>query len=336
MSATAEEKITTLVRPGEPRKRFRIGEWAASLGMLWVLGALVIAASALNPRFLTPGNLANMLSQNAPVGIIAIGMTFVIIAGGFDLSVAAVLAIGGVTYSALSYTMPPVPAILITMALGAVLGGINAFLITRVKVNAFIATLATASLFSGFTLLVTNSKPITLAPGGYDFLVDVKILGLSLSVWLLAILAAAGWFVLSKTVYGQGIYAIGGNNEAARLAGLRVNTLRASTYILTSLLAALSGIVLASVIGIGQPAVAPAVTLNSIAIVIIGGTSLLGGEGAMWRTVVGILIFGTIKNLFDILAFPQAMQEVALGVILLAAVSLDAVIRSRRRRAGRA
>jgi ribose transport system permease protein len=334
MSATAEENVKTRAIATEPHRKFNLREWISSLGMLWVLVVLVIVAYSLNSRFLAPGNLANMLSQNAPVGIIAVGMTFVMIAGGFDLSVAAVLAIGGVTYAKLSYSMSPAPAILLTLLLGAVLGAINAFLITRIKVNAFIATLATASLFGGFLLLFTDSKPVTMAPGGYDFLTDKDLLGVSLSVWLLAALVAAGWFALSKTVYGRGIYAIGGNNEAARLAGLPVNILRASTYVLTSVLAALSGIVLASVIGIGQPGVAPEVTLDSIAIVIIGGTSLLGGEGAMWRTGVGILIFGTIKNLFDILAFPESTQQVALGLILLGAVSLDAIIRSRRR-AGR-
>lgn len=317
--------------PATGTKPFNLRESVANLGMLWVLVILVIAATILNPRFLNPGNLSNILSQNAPVGIIAVGMTFIIIAGGFDLSVAAVLAIGGVSYATLSQTMPPAPAILITLAVGLILGGINAFLITKAKVNAFIATLATASLFSGATLLFTNSKPVSMASEGYDFFSDVDLLGAPLSVWLLAVLVAIGWFVLSKTVYGRGIYAIGGNNEAARLAGLRVNALRASTYVLTAGLAALAGIVLASVIGVGQPGVAVEVTLNSIAIVIIGGTSLLGGEGAMWRTIVGILIFGTINNVFDTLAFPQATQEVALGVIVLAAVSLDAYTRSRKR-----
>ena len=334
MSATTDRVTTaekTITPDATTKRRFNLRERAASLGMVWVLILLVITAIILNPRFLNPGNLVNILSQNAPVGIIAVGMTFIIIAGGFDLSVAAVLAIGGVSYATLSQMMPAAPAILITLAIGFLLGLINALLITKAKVNAFIATLATASLFSGLTLLFTNSKPVSMAPGGYDFLSDEDFLGAPLSVWLLAILVAAGWFALSKTVYGRGIYAIGGNNEAARLAGLPVVALRASTYVLTAMLAALAGIVVASVIGVGQPGVAVGVTLNSIAIVIIGGTSLLGGEGAMWRTLVGILIFGTINNVFDILAFPQATQEVALGVIVLAAVSLDAYTRSRKR-----
>lgn len=334
MSATIDRDTSpesTVIPKVTANRRLNLRERAASLGMVWVLIILVITAIILNPRFLNPGNLVNILTQNAPVGIIAVGMTFIIIAGGFDLSVAAVLAIGGVSYATLSHMMPAGPAILITLVIGFLLGLINALLITKAKVNAFIATLATASLFSGLTLLYTNSKPVSMATGGYDFLADEDLLGAPLSVWLLAVLVAAGWFALSKTVYGRGIYAIGGNNEAARLAGVPVTSLRASTYVLTAMLAALAGIVLGSVIGVGQPGVAVGVTLNSIAIVIIGGTSLLGGEGAMWRTLVGILIFGTINNVFDILAFPQATQEVALGVIVLAAVSLDAYTRSRKR-----
>jgi len=330
MTTISKNEAKTLMGSEDIRKTSNMRDRFASLGMLWVLVALVIVAYALNPRFLSPGNLVNMLSQNAPLGIIAVGMTLVIIAGGFDLSVAAVLAIGGVAYATLSTLMAPVAAIVVVVIVGAVLGLINAILITLFKVNPFIATLATASLFSGLTLLFTNSKPIALAPGGYDFLADAEFLGAPLSVWLMVVLIAAGWFALSKTVYGRGIYAIGGNNEAARLAGLRVNALRASTYVITGALAALGGVVLTSVISVGQAGISPAVTLNSIAIVIIGGTSLLGGEGAMWRTVVGILIFGTVKNLFDILAFPQAAQEVALGLILIGAVSLDAFIRLRR------
>lgn len=333
MSTTTDRDTTpmTITLDATTKRRLNLRERAMSLGMVWVLILLVIMATLLNPRFLNPGNLVNILSQNAPVGIIAVGMTFILIAGGFDLSVAAVLAVGGVSYATLSQMMPAGPAILITLVIGSLLGLINALLVTKAKVNAFIATLATASVFSGMTLLFTDSKPVSMAAGGYDFFSDEEFLEAPLSVWLLAILVAVGWFVLSKTVYGRGIYAIGGNNEAARLAGLPVIALRASTYVLTAMLAALSGIVLASVIGVGQPGVAVNVTLNSIAIVIIGGTSMLGGEGAMWRTLVGILIFGTINNVFDILAFPQATQEVALGVILIAAVSLDAYTRSRNR-----
>jgi len=306
-------------------------ERLGSFGIVWVLLLLVVVAALLNPGFLHPQNLVNILSQNAPVGLIAVGMTFIMIAGGFDLSVAAILAAGGVCYAALSQTFPIPLALLFTLVLGLLLGGVNAFLITRMKMNAFIATLATASIFSGLTLLFTESKPVPLARDGYDFLARGELLGIPVSVWVLALFAGVAWFILAKTTYGTGLYAIGGNNEAARLAGIRVDVIRASTFVFTGACAALAGAVFASIIGVGQPGVATEVTLNSIAIVIIGGTSLFGGEGAMWRTIVGILIFGIINNFFDILAWPQATREVALGVIILAAVSLDAYSRSRRK-----
>lgn len=323
---TDKQHVDTLGKHGGGLKQ-RLG----SLGIVWVLVLLIIGAGLLNPGFLNPQNLINILSQNAAVGLIAIGMTFIMIAGGFDLSVASILAAGGVCYAALSHVLPIWLAVLLTLVLGLILGGINAFLITKVNVNAFIATLATASIFSGLTLLVTTSKPVPLAKDGYDFLADSKLVGVPVSVWVLALLAAVSWFVLAKTTYGTALYATGGNNEAARLAGLRVNTIRASTFVLTGACSTLAGAVFAGIIGVGQPGVATQVTLNSIAIVIIGGTSLFGGEGAIWRTIVGILIFGIINNFFDILAWPQATREVALGVIIIAAVSLDAYSRSRRK-----
>lgn len=309
------------------------GDYVSRLGIIGVLIILVIVATLLSPGFLNPGNIVNVLAQNTSVGLIAIGMTFIIIAGGFDLSVAAILAAGAVGYASLSATFPVPVALLLTAVLGFILGSINAFLITKMKINAFIATLASASLFAGATLLYTNNQSIPLASkGGYDFLSEQDVFGVPLSVLLLAVVTAIGWFVLSKTTYGLGIYAIGGNNEAARLTGLRVGMLRASTFALTGVCAALGGVVVTSVIGVGQPGVEVDDTLNSIAIVVIGGTSLLGGQGAMWRTVVGILIFGTIRNLFDSLALPTAAQEIALGAIVIAAVGLDALTRNRRSR----
>jgi ribose transport system permease protein len=328
-SDSASAPATPPVGPGQGRPGAR--DIASRLGIVGVLIILIIAASILNPTFLNPQNLIDILSQNAPVGIIAIGMTFIIIAGGFDLSVASILAAGAVCYASLSQTLPVPVAFLLTAVLGLLLGAINAFLVTKAKVNAFIATLATASLFGGAILLYTGSTPITLKDGGYSFLAEFDILGAPVSVWVLAVFAAVAWFILSRTVYGRGIYAIGGNNEAARLAGLRIGTLRASAYVVTGMCAALAGTIVASVVGVGQPTIDPNITLNSIAIVIIGGTSLLGGEGSMWRTIVGILIFGTINNVFNSLAWPVASQEIALGAIVLGAVSLDAYTKSRRR-----
>ena len=237
-------------------------------------------------------------------------------------------------FASWSNAIPMGLAFVAVVLLGAFAGAINGFIITGLKVNAFIATLGTASLYTGLTALFDHSSPIAANKGGFEFIGSSKWFGVPISVYMLAVAVVIGMLVLARTVYGRTVYAVGGNREAARLAGMRVDVVRASTFVLTGMCAAVAGMIMASVIGDGAPGVGGDVTLNSIAIVIIGGTSLLGGEGAMWRTIVGLLIFATINNLFDSLAWPTAAQQVALGGIVLTAVSLDAFTRSRRRSGG--
>jgi ribose transport system permease protein len=299
--------------------------------MVWILIGLAILSDILYPGFFDKDNVLNILSQNAPVGLIAVGMTFVIIAGGFDLSVAAILAVGGVAFAKFSNNMPIGIAAVLAIAAGCVAGLINGVLITRLKINAFVATLGTASIFAGATQLYTDSQVITPTNVHFPFLGTEKWLGIQIAIWVMAVVFILGAVLLSKTTFGRSVYAIGGNNEAARLAGLRVDTVRTGAFVIVGGCAAIAGMILASRTGVGQSDVAPEVTLNSIAIVIIGGTSLLGGEGAMWRTLVGLLIFGTINNLFTSLAWPVATQQLVLGAILLFAVAADAYTRRRQR-----
>jgi ribose transport system permease protein len=299
--------------------------------MVWVMIALAIFASILYPGFFDIGNIENILSQNAPVGLVAIGMTFVIIAGGFDLSVAAMLSAGGVAFAEFSNQMPIGIAALLVILLGVVAGAINGIIITRLRVNAFIATLGTASLYAGATSLYCHNYPVTAKNQNFGWLGRGELIGIPVSILVLAVVLGLGALVLAKTVYGRSVYAVGGNNEAARLSGMRVDMIRGSTFVLTGVCAVIAGMIVASVTGVGQPEQEASITLNSIAIVIIGGTSLLGGEGAMWRTLVGLLIFGTINNLFNSLAWPTATQQIVLGAIVLLACSLDAFTRYRKR-----
>jgi ribose transport system permease protein len=336
------------VEPDTPRRggttpavqppQHSVAERARDIGlrfvMVWVLVALVIVSNIFYPGFFETGNLLNILSQNAAVGLVAVAMTFVIIAGGFDLSVAAMSAAGGVAFASFSNNMPIGIAVILVLLVGAVAGAVNGLIVTRLKVNPFIATLGTSSLFAGGTALYANSSPITGTSKNFGYLGTEHWLGVPVNVWLLAAVLGLGALVLAKTVYGRTIYAVGGNREAARLAGMRVDLARASTFVLAGVCSVIGGMVVASITGVGQAGTTPEVTLNSIAIVIIGGTSLLGGEGAMWRTLVGLLIFGTINNLFQSLAWPTATQQVVLGAIVLGAVSLDAYTRSRRRIGG--
>ena len=318
-------------RPPVPRSLAARLSAVSRYGMVGVLVLLIIAAQLVYSGFLQIGNIWNLLSQNAPTGLVAVGMTFVIIGGGFDLSVGSLFAVGAVTSAGLAGHMSVPLAVLFAVLACGVGGLVNGALITRMRLNSFVVTLATTSVFSGVAYVISNSEPIVPTASAYSYLGNKTFAGVPLSVIVLAIVFGIGGVVLSKTVYGRSVYAVGGNREAARLAGLRVDLIRASTYILTGVCAGLAGVFLASQTDTGSADMGSTVALQSIAMVIIGGTSLLGGEGAMWRTLVGMLILATINNLLDSLAVSSAVQLLAQGLVVLIAVSLDTL--SRRLRA---
>lgn len=295
-----------------------------------VLVAVVITSNAMYPGFFAPENIKNILSQNAPVGIVAVGMTFVIIAGGFDLSVAAVFAASGVTFASYADKVPMFQAALIAMLVGVVAGAVNGIIVTKLHVNPFVATLGSASVFGGLAFLYSDSAPIIPTNPGFEELDNGALAGVPYSVLIFAGVVIVGGVVLSKSVFGRSVFAVGGNDEAARLAGMRVERIRFVTYMITGLCAAVAGMIVASRTGVGQADSGASITLDAIAIVIIGGTSLMGGEGAMWRTVVGLAILATINNLFDSLALDTAAQSLVKGLIVIGAVALDS--RTRRRR----
>ncbi len=299
--------------------------------MVWILIAVAILADVLYSGFFKPENLNNMVDQVDTLGIVAVGMTFAIIAGGFDLSVTAVFAGGAVVYAKLSNTVPLWLAFLITVIAGIACGSLNGLVITRLKVNSFIATLASASLISGATYMYFTDAPISSNAAGFQTLGAGKWGGVWISVYVLVALVIVLGVVLSRTPFGRSVYAVGGNLEAARLAGMRINLVRISTFAIVSGCAAIGGMITASQTGVGQADIGPNVTLNVIAIVIIGGTSLFGGEGAMWRTLVGILIWGSISNVFASLALSSSSQLLIQGAILLIAVSIDGFARLSRR-----
>lgn len=297
--------------------------------IVWALIVLVIAATILYPGFLDIGNIRNILLQNAPVGMVAIGTTYVLIGGNFDLSIGAVFAIGGMFFALFAGHMPVPAAAVCALGVGAAAGGVNSIIVTGLKVNPFVATLGTASVFTGAGLLASPSVVLSSKPG-FDWLSRTTVVGVPLPIILLAVAFLVAGFVLHRTVFGRAVLAVGGNREAARLTGMRVDLVISMTFVIAGMFAAFGGMLLASQAGVGQADGGGSITLDAIAIVIIGGTSLLGGEGAMWRTAVGLLIFATINNLFGSLAFPVAAQELAKGLILIGAVAIDVFLRSRR------
>ena len=328
--ALGGEKKLGVEEPQKKQFARRAKDTMFRFGMVWLLLLLVLWAQLTYPGFLAWGNLQNLLSQNAQLGIIAVGMTYVMIARGLDLSVGATYAGCAVVYAQLALTLPIPLAFVLTLLVGAAAGAINGAIITLLKVNPFVATLGTGSVFGGAAFLFSNSSPVLNNEPGFDWLGLGMIAAVPVSVWLMVIVFLIAGFILSRTAYGRSIFAIGGNPEAARLAGLRVEALSASTYTLVGVCAAIGGCIIASRLSVGQADVGSTIVLDVIAVVVIGGTSLFGGEGAMWRTAVGLLIIAIIRNVSQSSGFDVNVESVITGAIVVGAVALDAFARRRR------
>ncbi|MEU6749145.1 ABC transporter permease [Spirillospora sp. NPDC046719] len=317
--------------PGRPAaRRTTLLDRASAWGMPVVLLALAGWASIAYPGFLDPGNLRNILAQNAPVGIIAVAMTLTMVGGGFDLSAGAVFGCGGVVFAAAYQHTSPVPALACVAVVGVVLGGVNGLLVTRARVNPFIATLGTGSIYGGAALIASHSSPVVVDDPGFTRLGQGSLFGVPYAIWILAAVTAVLGLALAHTVYGHRLYAVGGNHEASRLAGLRVDAVRTSTYVIGGAAAALGGAILASRLGVGQGDVGANIPLEAIAMVVIGGTSLFGGEGSVLRTCTGIGILAVLGNVADSNGWGAEVENVVQGCIVIAAVALDAFVRSRR------
>ncbi|SEQ19354.1 monosaccharide ABC transporter membrane protein, CUT2 family [Faunimonas pinastri] len=292
-------------------------------GVVWAFVLLLVASAILYPRVFDPNNVKNILSQSAPVGIVAVGMTFVMIGGGFDLSVGAIFALGAVVFAHLADPLGLWGAAGAVVVASTICGVINGLIVTKLRVNPFVATLGTGSAFGGYAFIYSDAAPQVPNDFSFQYLGTEAWFGWPISIYILIAVFLIGAFVLARCTYGRSIYATGGNTEAARLSGIPVDVLRASTYVMTALCSGIGGMILSSRLGVGQADMGGSIALDSIAIVVIGGTSLLGGEGTMWRTAIGLLIIATLTNVFDSLAINNNYQLVAKGVIVIGAVALD-------------
>lgn len=299
-------------------------------GVVWAFVLLLVGSAILYPRVFDPTNVKNILSQAAPVGIVSVGMTFVMIGGGFDLSVASIFALGAVVFAHLADPLGLWGAAGAVLAASVVCGVINGLIVTKLRVNPFVATLGTGSVFGGYAFIYSNAAPQVPNDFNFQYLGTEAWLGWPISIYILVAVFALGTFVLARSVYGRSIYATGGNTEAARLSGIPVDLLRGSTYVMTAVCSGVGGMILSSRLGVGQADMGGSIALDSIAIVVIGGTSLLGGEGTMWRTAIGLLIIATLTNVFDSLAINNNYQLVAKGLIVIGAVALDIYARRMR------
>ena len=299
----------------------------SKLGTVAFLIALVAAGPLVSPHFLDTGNLRNILSQNAPIGLIAIGMTFVMIGGGFDLSVGSIVALSSVTFAKIAVTHGTSVALAAALVVGFGLGVVNGLLVTRLRLNPFVATLATASIYSGIAYVVSDSRPIVVTAAGFQTIGQERVWGIPISVLITFAAFVVAGMVLSRTVFGHLLFATGGNVEAARLAGIRIDRVRVLSYASVGTMSALAGVVLSSRLGVGQANIGSNMTLDAITIVVIGGTSLFGGEGAIWRTAVGLLLLGVIVNIAGSRGWSGNVEDIVKGAVLLLAVGIDVLAR---------
>ncbi|WP_427922358.1 substrate-binding domain-containing protein [Streptomyces sp. cg40] len=300
-------------------------------GALTALIVLVIAMSALSGDFLTTDNLLNVGVQAAVTAILAFGVTFVIVSAGIDLSVGSVAALSAtvLAWSATQHGVPVFLAVVLAIATGIAAGLVNGFLIAYGKLPPFIATLAMLSVARGLSLVISQGSPIAF-PDSVSHLGDTLGGWLPVPVLVMIVMGLIAAFVLGRTYIGRSMYAIGGNEEAARLSGLRVSRQKLAIYALSGVFAAAAGIVLASRLSSAQPQAADGYELDAIAAVVIGGASLAGGTGKASGTLIGALILAVLRNGLNLLSVSAFWQQVVIGVVIALAVLLDTV----RRKAG--
>ena len=298
-------------------------------GMVVVLVAMIVITAVVDENFLNQPNLLNLLLQWTPQGLMAIGMTYVIISGGFDLSIGGTFAAGGVIFAALALNNNTWLALFITLLAGAGIGLLIGIVVTRLYVNPFVATLGAGFIIRGIAEVGSNATPVIVDKTDFTELGQGKLGVIPVPGLILVVGLILGAIVLAKTVYGRSIYAVGGSEEASRLAGLRTRVLRGSTYMITGVGAALAGAIIASRLGSAQADVGVGVELEVITIVVIGGTALAGGEGAIWRTAVGIAILAILGNAFDHLQVNTFYQQIIQGTIIIFAIAVDSYGRRR-------
>lgn len=298
--------------------------WIEELSLL-VVYILMFALLAYlgRPYFLRPQNLVNILLQVSTVGIISVTMTMVIVSGGIDLSIGSVVALTGVIIAGWSHHMPMPAAIAAALLIGTAIGAFNGAAITFAGINPLITTLATLSIVRALAMRFSGGLTQSVTDESFRFLGRGYLLGVPVPVIVMLILFALTAIVMGMTIVGRNIYAIGGNAAASRLAGLPVSALRLTVYTLSGLSAALGGVFLTAQLGAAAPQAASGLELSVIAAVILGGTSLSGGKGTIFGTLLGVLIMGTLESGLNTLGARSETKDFAKGVVLLAAVGID-------------
>lgn len=303
-----------------------IGRVVSRYGIVIALGLIALGLSLSTDNFLSSGNLTNILRQVSINGILAVGMTFVILTGGIDLSIGSLLALTGMVAASLvvgNNPHSPATAVLAAVAVGAGLGACNGVLIAWVRLPAFVVTLGTLSAVRGLALIYSQGMPISNLSASFKVLGQGSFLRVPVSVTLFAATVLVAWIALGYTVYGRRLYAVGGNMRSARTCGINVASIVFSAYVLMGALSGLAGAILTARTTAALPQAGAAYELDAIAAVVIGGTSLTGGVGGVLLTVVGVLIIGLLNNGLDLLGISSYYQQVIKGLMIVAAVLID-------------
>ena len=302
-------------------------KYMSELTTVIALIILMAVITIINSNFLTANNLLNLLLQVTSNALIAFGMTFVILTGGIDLSVGSILALSSaLTAGLLGSGMPVTLAILISLILGCILGMMNGLLISYGKLAPFIVTLATMTIFRGATLVYTNGNPITKGLSDtflFQFLGQGYIVGIPFPVIIMFIVFIVLYVLLHKTAFGKSVYAIGGNEKAAYISGVKLNKVKIIIYSISGMMASISGLIIASRLSSAQPTAGASYEMDAIAAVVLGGTSLSGGKGRILGTLIGALIIGVLNNGLNIIGVSAFWQQVVKGVVILIAVLID-------------
>jgi ribose/xylose/arabinose/galactoside ABC-type transport system permease subunit len=308
--------------------RDRMGTVVKEYGIVVAFVVEVLVFSAVSDHFFTVSNLTNVTLQTSVLAIIAVGMTFVILTAGIDLSVGSLVAASGVVCALLlKLPVPAAPAILLGVAGGVMIGLLSGVLsglfIARFAITPFIATLAMMTIWRGAAYLMVGGRPVWGLPEQFDFLGSGRLLGVPVPTVIMIVVFVVAWFVLAHTPFGRHVYAVGGNAEAARLAGIRTTRVTVLVYVISGGLAALSGVLLASRMSSGQPNSGLMFELEVIAAVVVGGTSLFGGRGGIVGTFFGAMLIGVLRNGLNLVGVESYVQQVVLGFVILLAVMLD-------------
>lgn len=302
-------------------------KYMSELTTVIALIILMAVITIINSNFLTANNLLNLLLQVTSNALIAFGMTFVILTGGIDLSVGSILALSSaLTAGLLGSGMPVALAILISLILGCILGMMNGLLISYGKLAPFIVTLATMTIFRGATLVYTNGNPITKGLSDtflFQFLGQGYIVVIPFPVIIMFIVFIVLYVLLHKTAFGKSVYAIGGNEKAAYISGVKLNKVKIIIYSISGMMASISGLIITSRLSSAQPTAGASYEMDAIAAVVLGGTSLSGGKGRILGTLIGALIIGVLNNGLNIIGVSAFWQQVVKGVVILIAVLID-------------